>query len=91
PNIESSALPATPAAEWADSTNGILGAHVTSTPLGTPGPRIPGAYPETPKGGDSTLLETAKGYMPAQADVQRAITNAGQTAKAYLPQGVASY
>ncbi|KAJ6520994.1 hypothetical protein DFH09DRAFT_1426335 [Mycena vulgaris] len=37
------------------------------------------------------LVATAKSYLPAQDDVQRAMTNAGQTAKAYLPQGVAAY
>lgn len=96
PNIESTALPSTPASEWADSTNGVLAAHVTSTPLDPPGPDVPGAFPgfdaEAPAtNSEETMVDTAKAYLPAEADVQRAITNAGQTAKAYLPQGVAAY
>ncbi|KAJ7066886.1 hypothetical protein B0H15DRAFT_736080, partial [Mycena belliarum] len=94
PVIPSGALPQTPAGEWAESTHGVLDSHVTRTPLGTPGPDIPGAFPgalaeETPprEAGDKTLLDTAKGYLPAQADVARALSGA----KAYLPQGVAAY
>jgi len=36
-------------------------------------------------------MNNARGYLPAEEDVQRAITNAGQTAKAYLPQSMAAY
>ncbi|KAJ7463977.1 hypothetical protein FB451DRAFT_1492032 [Mycena latifolia] len=99
PVIPSDALPQTPAGDWADSTNGVLGAHVTRTPVGTPGPDVPGAFPnafaDEHRPGDATdmkqaqesLLESAKAYLPAQADVARALSGA----KAYLPQGVAAY
>jgi hypothetical protein len=86
-----------PAREWAETTdNNVLETQNPSTPLHTPGLRIPGSFLEDPKpeavsGGGETLLDTAKRYLPAQDDVQRAMTNAGQAAKGYLPQSVASY
>jgi hypothetical protein len=93
PTIESTALPSTPADEWAESTHNMLAAHKSSTPLEMPGPPVPGAFPEeqAPERSGETLVDTAKLYLPAQDDVQRAMTNAGQAAKAYLPQSVASY
>ncbi|KAJ6459206.1 hypothetical protein DFH09DRAFT_876278, partial [Mycena vulgaris] len=80
-------LPQTPADEWAQNTNGILDAHETTTQ------NVPGSFTEEHAAARSgeTLMATAKTYLPAQDDVQRAMTNAGQTAKAYLPQGVAAY
>ncbi|KAJ6527389.1 hypothetical protein B0H19DRAFT_1385412 [Mycena capillaripes] len=96
PTIESTALPATPADEWAQSTNDILEAHPKPSTPGTPGPPIPGSFSDPPapdqsREGAETLLDSAKSYLPAQDDVQRVITNAGQKAKAYLPQSVVSY
>jgi len=90
PTIESATLPQTPASEWAESTNNILNAHKPSTPLDKPGPPIPKAFPEeqAPEQGGETLVDTAKAYLPAQEDVQRAMANA---AKAYLPERVAAY
>jgi len=94
PTIDSTTLPSTPASEWAKSTNNILDAHKPSTPLDMPGPRIPGSFPEenaSEQDNGDALLDTAKAYLPAQDEVQRAMTNAGQTAKAYLPESVAAY
>ncbi|KAJ7443398.1 hypothetical protein B0H11DRAFT_2250840 [Mycena galericulata] len=44
PTIPSGTLPQTPAAEWADNVQDSLGAHVTRTPVGTPGPKVPGGW-----------------------------------------------
>ncbi|KAJ7603691.1 hypothetical protein DFH06DRAFT_328535 [Mycena polygramma] len=41
--------------------------------------------------GAGGLVETAKGYLPAQDDLQRALTNAGQAAKEWMPSSVAAY
>ncbi|KAJ7612930.1 hypothetical protein DFH06DRAFT_147897 [Mycena polygramma] len=41
--------------------------------------------------GGGGLVETAKGYLPAQDDLQRALTNAGQAAKEWMPSSVAAY
>ncbi|KAJ7477331.1 hypothetical protein FB451DRAFT_1557154 [Mycena latifolia] len=51
---------------------------------------FPGSFPEDSEeqNSESTLLDTAKTYLP---DVQRAMTSAGQAAKTYLPQSVAAY
>ncbi|KAJ7511393.1 hypothetical protein B0H11DRAFT_1954971 [Mycena galericulata] len=62
------ALPSTPADEWAVGTTEILDAHVTHTPLGTPGPVVPGAYPETPGlsvygGNGDALLDAARAAL----------------------------
>ncbi|KAJ7149439.1 hypothetical protein C8R43DRAFT_887889, partial [Mycena crocata] len=85
----------TPADEWADSTNEILGAHVVTTPLEAPGPNVPGSFPDEfasiTASGDSRVLDTAKAHLAAEDDLQRAITSAGQTAKVYLPQGLTAY
>ncbi|KAJ7714493.1 hypothetical protein B0H16DRAFT_1899071 [Mycena metata] len=96
PAIASTALPATPADEWADGMNEFIGTHVTRTPVGTPGPAVPGAFPahlesesnsSTPKitaanaqEQASALLASAQSYLPSL-----------EQAKAYLPQGVAAY
>ncbi|KAJ7186034.1 hypothetical protein C8R46DRAFT_1343126 [Mycena filopes] len=96
PTIESTALPSTPANEWAESTRGILDAHQKpSTPLDTPDENpIPGSFPAErapePRS-EETVLEKAKAAVPEEDQVQRAITNAGQAAKAYLPPSVAAY
>ncbi|KAJ6523105.1 hypothetical protein DFH09DRAFT_1421025 [Mycena vulgaris] len=85
------------AAQGAPNTNGILDAHETTTPPENAEENVPGWFPDEPAGAPAaapsgeTLLATAKAYLPAQDDVQRAITNAAQAAKAYLPQGVAAY
>ncbi|KAJ7352147.1 hypothetical protein DFH08DRAFT_647085, partial [Mycena albidolilacea] len=98
PTIESTALPS-PTDEWAQSTHSVLDAHKPTTPppLDTPGPRFPGSFPhleELASGASrsgETLMDTAKTYLPAEDNVQRAITNAAQAAKAYLPSSVAGY
>ena len=89
PVIPSTALPQTPASDWAESTNDVLGAHVTRTPLGTPGPSAPGAFPDAlaeeasyaDAAKEQTLLATARQYFPAQEDVAGAL----ESAKTYLP------
>ncbi|KAJ7117273.1 hypothetical protein C8R43DRAFT_934733, partial [Mycena crocata] len=105
PTIDSAALPKTPAGEWADSTHEILSAHSVATPSEAPGPNVPGSFPDeyvppntaaggnstTTGGGGSSIIDTAKAYLPAQEDIQRVMASAGQTAMAYLPQGVAAY
>ncbi|KAJ7133803.1 hypothetical protein C8R46DRAFT_1139818 [Mycena filopes] len=96
PTIEPTALPSTPANEWAESTRGILDAHQKpSTPLDTPDENpIPGSFPAErapePRS-EETVLEKAKATVPEEDQVQRAITNAGQAAKGYLPPSVAAY
>ncbi|KAJ6592864.1 hypothetical protein B0H19DRAFT_10480 [Mycena capillaripes] len=45
PTISSGALPQTSASQWAESVNDILGAHVTRTPVDTPGSVVRGALP----------------------------------------------
>ncbi|KAJ7607066.1 hypothetical protein B0H17DRAFT_1119296, partial [Mycena rosella] len=85
-------LPSTPATEWAANTNDIL-FYSDGSAVQTPGPAIPGAFPEelstaTGSNGEAHILKT---YLAAEADVQRALTNAAQAAKAYLPQQVAEY
>ncbi|KAJ7748311.1 hypothetical protein DFH07DRAFT_1062574 [Mycena maculata] len=89
PTIPSGTLPQTPAGEWADNLTDMMEGHVTRTPVGTPGPKIPGSWTDEPEL-DSTSNATAppdlRAYLPAQSDVQRVVDGA----KAYLPQGVAS-
>ncbi|KAJ7845203.1 hypothetical protein B0H13DRAFT_2095633 [Mycena leptocephala] len=80
-------------------TESLLAAHVTLTPLGAPGlnASVPGAHPDArveetrcgnmTKDSEETLLESAKAYFPAQADVTRALSNF----KAYLPEGFVAY
>ncbi|KAJ7023183.1 hypothetical protein C8F04DRAFT_1306130 [Mycena alexandri] len=100
PTISSGTLPDTPADEWAGGMNEFIGTHVTRTPVGTPGPDVPGAFPAhlepdsspshpSPGAGitaaraqeqASALLASAQAYLPSL-----------ETAKAYLPQGVAAY
>ncbi|KAJ7618993.1 hypothetical protein B0H17DRAFT_1188654 [Mycena rosella] len=92
PTIDSAALPSTPATEWAANTNDIL-FYSDGSAVQTPGPAIPGAFPEelstaTGSNGEAHILKT---YLAAEADVQRALTNAAQAAKVYLPQQVAEY
>ncbi|KAJ7714495.1 hypothetical protein B0H16DRAFT_523432 [Mycena metata] len=76
--------------------NEFIGTHVTRTPVGTPGPTVPGAFPthleseshsSTPsvtaanaQDQASALLASAPLYLPSL-----------EQAKAYLPQGVATY
>ncbi|KAJ7764388.1 hypothetical protein B0H16DRAFT_444648 [Mycena metata] len=94
PTIESTVLPSTPTNEWATDTNDVLNAHTKpATPLEMPGPPIPGSFPDepAPERSDATIVDTAKAHIPAEDQVQRAMTNAGQAAKAYLPQSVAAY
>ncbi|KAJ7511390.1 hypothetical protein B0H11DRAFT_1674481, partial [Mycena galericulata] len=90
PTISSGALPQTPAEEWADSLQDTLDSHVTRTPVGTPGPKLPGGWNdevEPPTSNGKATAPDLRTYLPAQEDVQRALAGA----KAYLPQGVAAY
>ncbi|KAF8151077.1 hypothetical protein K438DRAFT_1943560 [Mycena galopus ATCC 62051] len=86
-SVESTTLPATPAP---GSTN----LQKPTTPQGMDS-SFPGSFPEElaaqQQNGESTLLDTAKGYLPTQDDVQHAMTSVGQTAKTYLPQSLAAY
>jgi hypothetical protein len=84
PTIESTA---TPADKWPSSTNAQKPQEM--------GPPFPGSLPEElapqQQNSESTLLDTAKTYLPGSDDVQRAMTSVGQAAKTYLPQSVAAY
>ncbi|KAL0952994.1 hypothetical protein HGRIS_007202 [Hohenbuehelia grisea] len=82
-----------------------LASQPLASSASTPGVELPGAFPR--EAGDTGLisgdalanaknqaygvLEGAKSYLPAQEDVQRALLNAGETARQYLPESVASY
>ncbi|KAJ6528786.1 hypothetical protein DFH09DRAFT_878978, partial [Mycena vulgaris] len=95
PTIDSAALPSTLADEWAATTNNVL-FNANGTTVQTPGPAIPGAFPEDSVlaptvTGEPSILHAANAYLPAEEDVQRALTNVGQAAKAYLPSQVAGY
>ncbi|KAJ6565550.1 hypothetical protein DFH09DRAFT_919514 [Mycena vulgaris] len=94
PTIESTTLAATPADERASSTNGVPNAQKPTTPQDM-GPPTPASFPEElapqQQNSESTLLDTAKTYLPTPDDVQRAMTSVGQAAKSYLPQSVAAY
>ncbi|KAJ7640229.1 hypothetical protein B0H17DRAFT_1216648 [Mycena rosella] len=76
-------------ADWAESTNDVLGAHLTPTPLGTHGPSAPGAFPDAlaeeasyaDAAKEQMLLDSARQYLPTQEDVAGALENV----KAYLP------
>ncbi|KIY44421.1 hypothetical protein FISHEDRAFT_77618 [Fistulina hepatica ATCC 64428] len=54
---------------------------------------IPGAYPTTPSDEIASLgfAAGARQLMPASEDIEKGITNFGQTVKQYLPQTVASH
>ena len=94
----------TPSHQWADETTSALGSQKLLTPAlpssaSTPGHDFPGAYPggseekavEGTVSGGGGILETAKQYIPGQEDVGKALSNATETAKQYLPQAVVSY
>ncbi|KAJ7113838.1 hypothetical protein C8R44DRAFT_881414 [Mycena epipterygia] len=88
-------VPSTPSTEWAARMQDIL-FSANGTGVETPGPAIPGAFPIQPassphSNGDTTILGAAKALLPAEDTVQRALTHAGQAAKAFLPPGVAGY
>ncbi|KAF7369623.1 hypothetical protein MVEN_00293100 [Mycena venus] len=70
PTIESTALPSTPAKEWAEKINGILDAHKPSTPFDARPPPIPG-----------TGSEEATGIQPHPGAGERSAAPAGRTAK----------
>lgn len=54
---------------------------------------VPGAYPGSSPGDakPQETLEAARGYLPAQEDVQHALGQAAETAKQYLPAQVATW
>ncbi|KAJ7605441.1 hypothetical protein DFH06DRAFT_1252837 [Mycena polygramma] len=101
PAIASTALPSTPASEWAEGMNDILGSHVTRTPVTTPGPAVPGGFPAhlepDPQPALSTEKDPVNGQGQGQAQDGSLLESAQAylptlaTAKAYLPQGVAAY
>ncbi|KAJ7840658.1 hypothetical protein B0H13DRAFT_2415726 [Mycena leptocephala] len=65
PTISLSALPQTPASEWADSMNDLISAHVTLTP----GPTVPGSLPSHLESKqDSTYISEAE---PTHAHVEQ--------------------
>jgi hypothetical protein len=68
----------------------------------TQGPDFPGAYPgdidatDAFTAGDAKnaaigVLHTAKQFIPTQEDVEKAMLNASEKAKQYLPSAVSSY
>ncbi|KAJ7641785.1 hypothetical protein FB45DRAFT_862878 [Roridomyces roridus] len=86
PQIPSAALPRTPVEEWADGLHGTLDSHHTKTPVDNPGPKVPGGWTDDQEplpANPPNLRE----MLPTQDDVKRAL----ESAKSYLPQGVASY
>ncbi|RDB18271.1 hypothetical protein Hypma_000472 [Hypsizygus marmoreus] len=103
PVIDKSALPSTPAQEWANQTADSLnqrseeghGTPVAPSGSSTPGLEFPGAYPGsesvTPSGKGTGVYETCKSYIPGQKDVENVVLSASETAKQYLPSAVGSY
>ncbi|KAJ6516542.1 hypothetical protein C8R47DRAFT_1312984 [Mycena vitilis] len=102
PAIASTALPSTPASEWAEGMNDILGSHVTRTPVTTPGPAVPGGFPAHLEPDPQPVLskkdsvkEAGQGQGGGQdgslIETAQAYLPTLATAKAYLPQGVAAY
>ncbi|TRM65088.1 hypothetical protein BD626DRAFT_369391, partial [Schizophyllum amplum] len=101
------ALPTTPSKEWANMTTSALEQqqqHVheratapsTATKITPPAIAdlaVPGAYPGSSPGDakPQETLEAARGYLPAQEDVQHALGQAAETAKQYLPAQVATW
>jgi hypothetical protein len=77
PTIESTA---TPADKWPSSTNAQK-----------PQEMGPEELAPQQQNSESTLLDTAKTYLPGPDDVQHAMTSVGQAAKTYLPQSLAAY
>ncbi|KAJ7463961.1 hypothetical protein FB451DRAFT_1042618 [Mycena latifolia] len=87
PTIESTALPSTPATDWAANTHDVL-AHTDGSAMQTPDPSMPGAFPEDTSSTGELRVES---YLPAEADVQSALTSVGQAAKAYVPRQISGY
>ncbi|THH04807.1 hypothetical protein EW145_g5252 [Phellinidium pouzarii] len=77
-----------------------LGEEQPTPPASTPQSNIPGAFPTEPHDAVDHLAnaaltkefdvnehwETVKQYVPAHADVQRAVGSVGETARDYLPE-----
>ncbi|KAJ7202685.1 hypothetical protein B0H12DRAFT_1225732 [Mycena haematopus] len=101
PTIPSGALPQTPVSEWADNTNDLLGGHVTRTPVGTPGPAVPGRFfsqTEPDPESVSNTLQANAGVGAQKPEQEREGTSLLATAQAtlaaattYLPPGLAAY
>ncbi|KAJ6592905.1 hypothetical protein B0H19DRAFT_1365195 [Mycena capillaripes] len=99
PTIPSGTLPQTPASEWAEGMTDLLSGHVTRTPVGTPGPAVPGGFPShlepdpVPNSSENTNGASVNGEEPLDSLLAsaQAFLPTMATAKAYLPQGVAAY
>ncbi|KAF7350732.1 hypothetical protein MSAN_01634300 [Mycena sanguinolenta] len=97
PAIPSGALPQTPVSEWAESMTDLLSGHVTRTPVGTPGPHVPGEFPSHLEP-DSEAVSNTTGNADADAGAKERGATFLETAQAtlaaataYLPPGLASY
>jgi hypothetical protein len=78
------------------------GQGVLKSTASTPGYDFPGAYPRgadvhepfvvgNAKAAALDAYNIAKSYIPAPADVEKAVLSASETAKQYLPEAVGSY
>ncbi|KAJ6476988.1 hypothetical protein C8R45DRAFT_368487 [Mycena sanguinolenta] len=93
PAIPSGALPQTPVDEWAENMTDLLAGHVTRTPVGTPGPDVPGSFPSylepdpAPVSNSADAGETKREGSSFLEDAQAMLA----AATSYLPPGLASY
>jgi hypothetical protein len=105
--------PSEPASDWASSTIDALGrpqanssiSNVGASNPTTPGPHVPGAFPDPFPKSDvvqqdiqyvkdtaKSALQSAKEYMPTSVeDLKRLMESTGDTVGGYLPQTVNAY
>ncbi|KAJ7358345.1 hypothetical protein DFH08DRAFT_1075472 [Mycena albidolilacea] len=100
PTIPSGTLPQTPSSEWAENMTDLLGNHVTRTPVGTPGPDIPGGFPAHLEPDDDAVNATSSDDASRNAESKPSQEDGGiiataqatlAAATAYLPPGLAAY
>ncbi|KAK7057867.1 hypothetical protein R3P38DRAFT_2843446 [Favolaschia claudopus] len=99
PTIPSAALPQTPVSEWAENMTDMLGSHMTRTPIGTPGPDVPGGYPSHTEPDIESVTSSMKAETPGfdkrtpakEATLLETAQATLAAATAYLPQSVAAY
>jgi hypothetical protein len=96
PTIPSGTLPQTPSKEWAENMTDLLGSHVTRTPVGTPGPDIPGGFPaHLEPDADAVDAPSSADASPKPVEEDSGLLATAQAtlaaATAYLPPGLAAY
>jgi hypothetical protein len=96
PTIPSGTLPQTPSKEWAENMTDLLGSHVTRTPVGTPGPDIPGGFPaHLEPDVDAVDAPSSADASPKPVEEDSGLLATAQAtlaaATAYLPPGLAAY